>query len=439
MRNAKKQIIMIFSILFSLFFIFNFLAVADDTNNLSLGSKEEAKLRDFSDFYQDVTKDKVLKNSTVVLNGNENNVIELPEKSKAVKLSDSRIAIKYSEDDVSILPYRTNISYLNNQLVVEIPGEKTAFKIPTLVEIPIEKLKSNTKFKQSINKLNSYKVKIEFKELTNLDLKENINNIIISWGDGKEDKLLSESAEVLHTYEKSGKYDILIEITDDFGFSHEIEHNYVVEYEGHVLHAYLWADENKEPISISTFTIFGFLFVGLFFYSENGKIKILNFLAILFPMYTYLQKEDVLDQFVRGQIYGYIKTNPGVHYNRIRRELGIKNGTLSYHLRVLEKTELIKSRKEGLKYRAFYPTDMSFPKHSRFRLTELQLQIINLIKKRKGINQKEIAHNLEKKPQTINYNIKVLGQANIINIKRRGRKTLCYENENIDIKGHLAE
>ena len=59
-------------------------------------------------------------------------------------------------------------------------------------------------------------------------------------------------------------------------------------------------------------------------------------------MYTRIQKDDELDKFVRGQIYGYIKTNPGVHYNKIRREIDIKNGTLSYHLRVLEKTELIK-------------------------------------------------------------------------------------------------
>ncbi len=119
----------------------------------------------------------------------------------------------------------------------------------------------------------------------------------------------------------------------------------------------------------------------------------------------------MLDQFVRGQIYGFIKTNPGVHYNQILRKVGVKNGTLSYHLGVLEKTELIQSRREGLKYRVFYPTGMNFPKAERFRLTELQIQIIGSIRSQPGLTQKEIARLLGQKPQTINYNIKVLDQA----------------------------
>jgi len=156
-------------------------------------------------------------------------------------------------------------------------------------------------------------------------------------------------------------------------------------------------------------------------------------------MYTRIQKEDVLDQFVRGQIYGYIRTNPGVHYNQIRRGMDVKNGTLSYHLSVLEKTELIKSRREGLRYRAFYPTGMKFPKEQRFRLTEFQISIIDVIKENEGITQKEIAVKLGKKPQTINYNIKVLGQADIIEVIKKGRKTVCYIKEQMEAVDNVAE
>ena len=78
-------------------------------------------------------------------------------------------------------------------------------------------------------------------------------------------------------------------------------------------------------------------------------------------MFTRVQKDDVLDQFVRGEIYGYVKTNPGATYNEIMQKLGLKNGTLSYHLHMLEKMEMIKSRLEGIRYRAFYPTGMKFP------------------------------------------------------------------------------
>ncbi|RLF51191.1 MAG: hypothetical protein DRN24_05340, partial [Thermoplasmata archaeon] len=188
----------------------------------------------------------------------------------------------------------------------------------------------------------------------------------------------------------------------------------------------------RYPIVFTTSASAGVIFVGLILFTETGRYKFLVFLSVFIPLYARLQKEDVLDQFVRGQIYGCIKMHPGIHYNQIRRDLNIKNGTLSYHLRVLEKTELIKSRREGLRYRAFYPTSMKFPEKERYRLTELQTNILEIIKKHDGISQKEIANILKKKPQVINYNIKVLKQAGLIISKKISRKTLCYSNNTVD-------
>jgi len=161
-------------------------------------------------------------------------------------------------------------------------------------------------------------------------------------------------------------------------------------------------------------------------FTESGRYRLLMLFTLLLPFYSRISKEDVLDQFVRGQIYGFIKTNPGVHYNQILRKVGVKNGTLSYHLGVLEKTELIQSRREGLKYRVFYPTGMNFPKSERFRLTALQIQIIDLLKRKPGITQKELARLLDQKPQTINYNMKVLDQANLVSVMKNGRRTTCF-------------
>ena len=151
------------------------------------------------------------------------------------------------------------------------------------------------------------------------------------------------------------------------------------------------------------------------------------------PLYTRIQKEDVLDQFVRGKIYGYIKGNPGVHYNQIMKNLDVKNGTLSYHLHMLEKTGMIQSRKEGVRYRAFYPSNMRFPDEERYRLTDLQLKILKIIKNKNGINQKEIASILDEKHQTISYNIKVLHQAGLIGIIKKGRKTYLYNKEGLSL------
>lgn len=202
--------------------------------------------------------------------------------------------------------------------------------------------------------------------------------------------------------------------------------NYTVKYEGHLLHTYLWVKEYKEPVAATASTGIGTTLAGLIIFTETGKYKFLALLSFLIPLYTHIQKEDVLDQFVRGQIYGFVKTNPGVHYHEIMKKLDMKNGTLSYHLKVLEKTEMIKSRREGLRYRAFYPVGMKFPEEERYRLTELQINILKIIKEHRGISQKEIAKILNEKPQVINYNIKVLRQAELINMRKHGRKTSCY-------------
>jgi DNA-binding MarR family transcriptional regulator len=72
---------------------------------------------------------------------------------------------------------------------------------------------------------------------------------------------------------------------------------------------------------------------------------------------------------------------------------------------------------------------MKFPKQERFRLTDFQIQILDIIKEHEGITQKDISRKLDKKPQTINYNIKVLEQAGIVDVIKKGRKTLCYPKE----------
>ncbi|HEC75824.1 MAG TPA: ArsR family transcriptional regulator [Thermoplasmatales archaeon] len=87
---------------------------------------------------------------------------------------------------------------------------------------------------------------------------------------------------------------------------------------------------------------------------------------------------------------------------------------------------MIKSRREGLRYRAFYPTGIKFPEKERYRLTELQISILKVIKENEGITQKEIASKLEEKKQTINYNIKILRQADKIRVRKKGRETHCY-------------
>ncbi|UCD12965.1 MAG: helix-turn-helix domain-containing protein [Thermoplasmatales archaeon] len=438
-----------FLVMFIAIFLFNIsTTVASESSESEIPAEdfysvthvsESSQVKDFNELYTSIIDDKDLETHTVILDGNLTTVIQMPVDSTAIKLPDERIVIKYTDENISILPSGSFVSYHNGEPLISISNQNTVLEISEIVVFPIENLTKNATFDQSIDKLDNYKVSIVFNELNNVVLSENIVNYSVDWGDGDSDTYTSETTTISHVYKKSGTYSVTVNVNDDFGLTHQLKKSYKVDYEGHLLHTYFWIRENKEPVAITTSTGVSVFAIGLIAFTETGKYKFLALLTLLIPLYSRIQKEDVLDQFVRGQIYGYIKTNPGVHYNQIRRGMDIKNGTLSYHLSVLEKTELIKSRREGLKYRAFYPTGMKFPKNERFRLTELQISILDIIKENDGINQKEIAKKLDKKPQTINYNIKILKQADIIEVVKKGRKTRCYPKEEQEYQGQPAK
>ncbi len=176
--------------------------------------------------------------------------------------------------------------------------------------------------------------------------------------------------------------------------------------------------------------------------TELGKFK---FFAFAFPLYTRLRKDQVLDQFTRGQVYGLIRGQPGIHYSEIKRVLRIGNGTLAYHLDVLAKEGFVKSRREGIN-KLFYPTklparfreevDDRFPQGEEdsrgIRLSELQEGIVSLVKENPGITQASIVERVEAPKQTVSYNLKSLSRYGIIELARDGRRVRCYPVDGID-------
>jgi parallel beta-helix repeat protein len=161
--------------------------------------------------------------------------------------------------------------------------------------------------------------------------------------------------------------------------------------------------------------------------TEIGKYK---FLLLFLPLYTRIKKDEVLDQYTRGKIHGYIIANPGNHYNVIKKKLNLKNGTLAYHLNVLEREKLIKSTRDGL-YKRFYSAEMSRSNIEKIeenghKLSKKQRSILQIIKDKPGITQKEIVALSRLKQPTVNYNIGVLTDNNTIYSKKDGREIKYY-------------
>jgi predicted transcriptional regulator len=161
--------------------------------------------------------------------------------------------------------------------------------------------------------------------------------------------------------------------------------------------------------------------------TEIGKLALLT---LILPLYTRIKKDQVLDNEIRGMIRGYIIANPGDNYNSIKRALGLNNGALAYHLKVLEKARIIKSRQNGM-YKRFYPARMNIPRENGTQISEIQRLVLTKVMESPGISQKEIAKLLGLSKGVINYHVRILNGKKMLKVEKRGRKTQCYLNSDI--------
>ncbi|UCD91593.1 MAG: winged helix-turn-helix transcriptional regulator [Methanobacteriota archaeon] len=159
--------------------------------------------------------------------------------------------------------------------------------------------------------------------------------------------------------------------------------------------------------------------------TEAGKFWF--FKVLLIPLYVKLSKKDILDHFIRGEIYGYIKVHPGDNYTTIKQNLNLKNGTLTYHLDVLEREGLVKSQLRGSR-RHYYAKEARMPDDGT-GFPAIKNDIITRIQETPGITMSDLAALIGVSRQLANYHVRGLIQEGYIRTERKGMKTRCYLNE----------
>ncbi len=153
---------------------------------------------------------------------------------------------------------------------------------------------------------------------------------------------------------------------------------------------------------------------------------------ILVPLYTRLKPEQVTNHFIRGQILGYVKANPGETYTHIRKALKLTNGTFVYHARILESQDHIRSVKDGAN-RRFYPADMRIPTEIRdVELNQVQRLIYTIVMEYPGISQTKISKMVKLAPSTVNYHVNIMTKVGVVERKRSGRLSLCFAAQELD-------
>ncbi|UCE37341.1 MAG: winged helix-turn-helix transcriptional regulator [Thermoplasmata archaeon] len=173
-------------------------------------------------------------------------------------------------------------------------------------------------------------------------------------------------------------------------------------------------------IVLAAMAVLGIIYGG----SELGRYSIL--LIIFVPLYTRIKKDKVLDHFHRGRLFNYIELHPGVTFTELKKKFSFKNGNLVYHLNFLEKTEFIKSFKEGRHRRFYLKGDFSRTEDFSIYVNDIQKKIISVIEQNPGVTQSRIAAILGTSRQKISYNINTLDYAGLIHSVREGSRKIRY-------------
>ncbi len=124
----------------------------------------------------------------------------------------------------------------------------------------------------------------------------------------------------------------------------------------------------------------------------------------------------------RERIVEMVQARPGVTHSELLRLTGLGNGALSYQLWRAERLRLIFSRREG-KLRAHYPDGFPAPG---IGPTPRQCLIMDIVRRRPGASQSEVARLLRLRRQHVNFQVRRLEKNGALRIVRGSGQARCY-------------
>ena len=133
-------------------------------------------------------------------------------------------------------------------------------------------------------------------------------------------------------------------------------------------------------------------------------------------------------------IYEYIVDNPSCHVRKISRELDLAIGDTQYHLKILEKKDLIKSRRVGL-FRMYYAVAIFRERQQSILAVlgqEVPRDIILFLIESPGATQIDIARHESLTPPTINWHMSRLIEIGLVSRRKKGKFVKYYTQGDTD-------
>lgn len=127
----------------------------------------------------------------------------------------------------------------------------------------------------------------------------------------------------------------------------------------------------------------------------------------------------------RKQIFEHVQANPGIHFSKVKDELGMETGLLQYHLRKLEEYNIIESKDHQGRRRLFVarelePEEQSILAPLRYETTR---KILLYLLEHGAARNRDIAETVGIDPSTVTWHVSNLLDEGVIETIKDGRTT----------------
>ncbi len=148
--------------------------------------------------------------------------------------------------------------------------------------------------------------------------------------------------------------------------------------------------------------------------------------------------EEILAVKTRKDLYDFVRRNPGFHLRELSRMLNLSITLADYHLRFLEKHNLVTSAMDG-EYKRYFPRSQPGQADARPALTDAQKQILAFLRQpvpfrviaylmeHEAATHKEMLEHVPVSPSTLSHHLKKMQAAGLLDHaepKERGYRVL---------------
>lgn len=141
------------------------------------------------------------------------------------------------------------------------------------------------------------------------------------------------------------------------------------------------------------------------------------------PMFSRIRHEDLLEHPVRGELMQRVQASPGVHFQQLVRDTGKGRGTMEHHLRKLIQAGLVVER-PGRGFTCYFPkgaVDRRLMQAASSLKSAGARDVLRAVHASPGAVSADVVARLGMAPSTVNYHLKRLVDAGLVDTTREGR------------------